>query len=136
MRSKTVSISIEKPLAVVYRFVSDPENLPQWAAGLGRSVKRAGTHWIVETSAGPMTVRFAPENEFGVLDHVVSPAPGIEVYVPIRAIANGTGSELIITVFQTPDMSDEKLAADVRMVEADLRTLKTVLEGRPTRATS
>ena len=127
-RSKTVSIAIERSPADVYRFVSNPENLPQWAAGLGKTVRRAGREWIVETSAGPMKVRFAPENTFGVADHFVTIAPGIEVYVPIRVLANGTGSELIITVFQTDDMSDEKLAADVRLVETDLRTLKMVLE--------
>jgi hypothetical protein len=126
--SRTVTISIERPPADVYRFVANPENLPQWAAGLGRSVRRAGRAWIVETSAGPLTVRFAPDNEFGVVDHVVR-APGVEIPVPMRVIPNGTGSELLITVFQTDDMTDEKLAADVKMVERDLATLKKVLEG-------
>ena len=129
LRSKTLTIAIQRSPAEVYRFVANPENLPQWAAGLGRSVRRAGRAWIVETSAGPMTVRFAPDNEFGVVDHVVSPAPGVEIPVPMRVIPNGTGSELLITVFQTDDMTDEKLAADVKMVERDLETLKNVLEG-------
>jgi hypothetical protein len=32
------------------------------------------------------------------------------------------------TLFQLPEMSDEQFAEDARMVERDLRALKTVLE--------
>jgi uncharacterized protein YndB with AHSA1/START domain len=130
MQSKTVTVAIDRPPADVYRFVSNPENFPQWAAGLGHSVRRSGRDWIVETSAGPMRVRFAPPNDYGVVDHVVTPAPGVEILVPMRVVPNGSGSEIHLTVFQTDDMSDEKLAADLRLVETDLRTLKTLLERR------
>jgi hypothetical protein len=42
-----------------------------------------------------MKFRFVKRNEFGVLDHYVNPAPGVEVYVPMRVLANGSGSEVI-----------------------------------------
>jgi hypothetical protein len=63
-----------------------------------------------------------------VLDHYVNPAPEIEVYVPMRVLPNGSGSEVIFTLFQLSDMSDERFAEDVEMVERDLKTLKNVLE--------
>jgi uncharacterized protein YndB with AHSA1/START domain len=31
-----ISVSIARPPAEVYEFVSDPRNLPRWAAGLAR----------------------------------------------------------------------------------------------------
>lgn len=65
---------------------------------------------------------------WGVLDHWVTPAPGVEVYVPMRVVANGEGSEVIFTLFQQPGMTDEQFAADARLVEQDLATLKKVLE--------
>lgn len=75
-----------------------------------------------------MKVRFVEKNDLGVLDHYVDPAPGVEVYVPMRVLSNGSGSEVIFTLFRLPDMSEEKYAEDVGLVEQDLRTLKNVLE--------
>jgi hypothetical protein len=35
----------------------------------------------------------------------------------------------MLTLFQVPSMSDEQFSKDAGMVEADLRSLKAVLEG-------
>jgi len=53
---------------------------------------------------------------------------GQSVLNPMRVVANGDGSEVMFTLFQLPGMSEEQFATDAGMVEADLRTLKTVLE--------
>ena len=82
----------------------------------------------METPRGPIKVKFVEKNDFGVLDHYVNPASGVEIYVPMRVLPNGSGSEVIFTFFRSPDMSDEKFAEDVGMVERDLGTLKNVLE--------
>ena len=126
--SRTLSVSIDCHPAKVYGYVSDPENLPTWATGLCRSVRKSDAGWIVDTPQGPMKVRFVEKNDFGVLDHYVKRAPGVEVYVPMRALSNGSGSQVIFTLFRLPDMSDEKYAEDARLVERDLRTLKSILE--------
>jgi len=47
----------------------------------------------------------------------------------MRVVANGEGSEVMFTLFQLPGMSGEQFIQDASMVEADLLTLKTVLEG-------
>jgi len=91
-------------------------------------VRRAERDWVVETSQGPMRLRFVPANDYGVLDHYVSPAPGVEFLNPMRVVPNGAGSEVLFTVFQPPDASDEAFAQDVGLVGRDLQTLKRVLE--------
>ena len=126
--SRTLTVSIDSPPGRVYEFVSNPENLPQWAGGLCPSVRKSNDDWIAETPQGPMKIRFAEKNDFGVLDHYVTVAPGVEVYVPMRVLANGSGSVVIFTLFRLPDMSDKKYAEDASLVERDLRTLKKVLE--------
>jgi hypothetical protein len=68
-----------------------------------------------------MKVQFTGRNDFGVVDHFIYPAPGVEIYVPMRVIANGTGSEVIFTLFRLPEMSDEKFAEDAGWVARDLR---------------
>jgi hypothetical protein len=58
----------------------------------------------------------------------VTTTSGVEVYVPMRVLANGSGSEVVFTLFRLPDMSDEKYAEDMQLVERDLRGLKDILE--------
>jgi len=128
LQSRTLSISIGCRPDKVYAFVSNPENLPRWAAGLCKSVRKSGSGWIVETTQGPMNLRFVKNNDLGVLDHYVTGAPGVEVYVPIRVVPNGSGSTVLFTLFQLPGMSDEKYVEDTGLVTRDLETLKKVLE--------
>jgi pimeloyl-ACP methyl ester carboxylesterase len=128
MVSRTLSISIERPAAEVYEFASNPENVQKWAKGLGKSVRKQGAGWIVEMPEGPAKIRFAGKNTFGVLDHYVTTSSGTEVYVPMRVLSNGAGSEVLFTLFRLPGVSDERYAEDARMVERDLRTLKDLLE--------
>jgi len=126
--SQTLSVSIDCRPDKVYEFVANPENLPKWAKGLGKTVRKAGSDWIVDTPQGAVKVSFAEKNDLGVLDHYVTTAGGDVVYVPLRVVANGSGSELLFTLFRSPDMSDEKYAEDLGLVAQDLRTLKEILE--------
>lgn len=77
-----------------------------------------------------MGFRFSDANEFGVLDHFVSPVEGLEFLVPMRVVPNGAGSEVLFTLFQTPEMTDEKFHEDAALVQRDIETLKAVLEHR------
>lgn len=129
-RSRTLSVSIERQPQEVYRFISDPQNLPKWATSFCQSVKKSRDEWIVETPLGPMKIRFVERNDFGVLDHYVSPTPDQEILNLMRVVPNGTGSEVIFTLFQLPEISNDRYAEDLGMVERDLKVLKSVLENR------
>jgi hypothetical protein len=128
MPSRTVSVSIARAPATVYDFIVEPENLPEWAPGLARSVRKSGNDWFVETSDGPMRIEFVARNQFGVADHRVTVRPGLEVLNPMRVLTNGDGAEVVFTLFQTPDMSAEEFEADSAQVESDLQMLKRALE--------
>jgi hypothetical protein len=128
--SKTLSVSIDRPPAVVYAFVAEPTNLTQWAGGLARSVTRVGDAWVVEMPQGSVGFRFVGHNDLGVLDHVVTVAPGVEILNPMRVVANGSGSEVLFTLFQLPAMLDREFAEDAALVQRDLETLKRVVEER------
>ncbi len=123
-----LSISIELEPNAVYAFTSNPENLPQWAAGLGLGVKRAGEHWEVITAEGTVGLRFTLHNEYGVLDHTVVLSDGTEVYVPMRVMPNGRGSEVMLGLFRQPEMDDDAFDRDAGLMQNDLLTLKTLLE--------
>jgi hypothetical protein len=46
----------------------------------------------------------------------------------MRVVKNADGSEVMLTVFQTPEMTDEVFAKDVETVEKDLKHLKGIIE--------
>jgi polyketide cyclase/dehydrase/lipid transport protein len=132
-RARTICVSIDRPVSDVYAFMSDVRRWPEWAKGLGTAPSPLSDDaWRVETAAGPMRVTFAPKNEFGVVDHVVAPltGEGAAVDVPLRVIPNGAGSEVMLTLFQQPGMSDAQFASDASLIDADLARLKSVMEGR------
>ena len=130
IESRTVSVRISRPFPEVYEFMVKPENWNQWATGLGKSIRPAQDGWVAETQQGQIKVRFTPRNSFGVLDHYVVRKTGPEIYVPMRLIVNGSGCELLFTLFREPRMSDERYAGDLEFVKKDLKALKELLEER------
>ena len=104
------------------------ENLPKWANAAFQSIRGQDGEWIVGTPQGSAKVRIIQRNEFGVLDHYVILPSGMEVFVPLRVVKNDSGSEVMLTIFQTLDKSEKKLAEDVDMVERDLKNLKNIME--------
>jgi len=123
-----ISVSIDRPPQDVYEFASKIENLPRWASGLGKNFRNVDGEWLADGPIGAIRVSFVRRNEFGVLDHDVTLESGVTVHNPIRVLPNGTGAEVVFTLFRQPGVSDEKLAEDAKWVENDLRRLKTLLE--------
>lgn len=128
LKSRTLFVPVDCDPKKVYEFVSNPENLPKWAKAFCLSIKKLNGEWIAETLQGSVKFRFAEKNDFGVLDHYVRLSSDVEVYVPMRVIPNGEGSEVAFTLFRPMDMSEDEYAENIKWVEQDLKTLKDVLE--------
>jgi hypothetical protein len=128
--SRHLGIGISRAASEVYDFVVDPTNLPLWAAGLSGSISFVDGEWVAESPMGTVTVRFAPRNEYGVLDHWVT-IPGAEepTYNALRVIRDGEASEVVFTLRRASGVGDEDFAADEAAIRADLTTLKGLLEG-------
>jgi hypothetical protein len=59
----------------------------------------------------------------------VKTSHSVKIFVPIGLCRTVNGSEVIFTVFQKTDMSEEKFAEDVELVEEDLKNLESIMEG-------
>ena len=126
-----ISAYIARPPGEVYEFARDPRNLPHWAAGLARTeVRKEHDEWVVDAPFGKVRVKFVQRNALGVLDHDVTLESGVTIRNPMRVIPNGDGSEFVFTLMRQPGMSDEQFARDKAAVEADIKTLKDLLERR------
>jgi len=128
--ARTFSVSIRMGWEAVYERIWQPEVFPTWAAGLSESDLRAdGDHWLADGPDGPIRIRFTPHNAFGVMDHFVDTGEGGEIHVPLRVVANGNGAEVMLTLYRQSDMTDERFAADIKLVNRDLKALKQLIEG-------
>jgi hypothetical protein len=129
MEAKAVHVSIRRDWRAVYAFAARPENMARWASGLGAGLTRDGADWLADGGPlGQVRVTFVPENDLGVIDHVVNMPSGIRVHNAFRIVPNGDGAEAIFLVTRLPGMSPEQFEEDARHVAADLATLKQIME--------
>ena len=128
MQSVNLMITINRDSKDVYDFVSDLQNLPKWAKAFCLYIKKEGDSWQAITTLGEIKIKMTPRNTFGILDHFVYIKPDVEIYVPMRVVANEKGSEVIFTLFRQPDMTDSQFARDQKWVREDLQALKLVME--------
>jgi hypothetical protein len=127
----TINVDIERPLTKVYEFLAEPLNFPSWATGVGDSFEhQSGNDWVSNTPTGRIVFRFAERNRFGILDVITMPEGGEPIYVPVRVVANGEGTQIILTLLQRPGMSDEHLQSDAEWTRSNLQALKSLLENR------
>lgn len=101
-----------------WALATDQLRMPEWASGLSSGCfKREGAHWRFETAEGSRArVRFAPPNDFGVLDHWVTPdapAGASEIYLPFRVVGLGDRvCEFQFTLLRQPAMDDVAFERD------------------------
>jgi hypothetical protein len=130
VRSRHISCVIAASPEAVYEFASDPDNLPRWAAGLAQAeVVGDGEVFLVQSPMGQVTVRFAPRNEYGVLDHDVTLPSGMTVTNPLRVLAHPEGAEVVFTIRQI-ELTDDAFDRDSQLVEDDLDRLRALIEAR------
>jgi hypothetical protein len=127
--ARHVSVAIDASPSAVVAYAGDPANLPAWAAGLASGVRPGeGGAWITDSPMGEVSVRFAPANDLGVLDHDVTLPDGTTVHNPLRVLPNADGSEVVFTVFRRDLMDEDAFEDDAQAVRADLERLRAILE--------
>lgn len=131
LEARHIGVGIQCQYDEARAFLSDPLNLPRWAAGLAGGIRASGDEWIINTPHGEARLRFTAPNEFGVLDHTVIFAPEILVHVPMRVLKNADGCEVVLTLYRQPGMDDAQYEHDTELVRQDLNSLKRVLETNP-----
>ncbi|RYZ80251.1 MAG: SRPBCC family protein, partial [Proteobacteria bacterium] len=95
--SRHISQFIHCDPKTAYDYAVNPLNLSRWASGLSSTPPAAlgNGEWSADSPMGSIRFKFVPQNELGVLDHVVTLPDGTQVYNPLRIIRNGDGCEVI-----------------------------------------
>ncbi|MFN4310515.1 MAG: polyketide cyclase [Ferrovibrio sp.] len=127
MPCRHIGVTIDRPFAEVYAFLADPANWPSWASGLGTLRRQIDGTWVADQAGGRATIVFSPRNDFGVLDHRVITPEGQVIDVPLRAMPNGRGCDVVLTLYRHPAMDDATWARDQDWVRKDLERLATIV---------
>lgn len=129
LEAKVITCPVRRDARELYDLLWRPESFPLWASGLsGGLLEPDGEAWRAQGPERPIRITFTGHNAFGVMDHWVDLGSGRVVYVPLRIVANQQGSEVMLTLFRQPGMSDEQFAADEAWVRRDLAALKELAE--------
>jgi len=123
MHADTQTITVPVSSEEAFAFLAEPENLPRWAVGLARGIRREGDAWIVETAQGEMPVRVVADAAQGTIDFYMDVAPGLEAVAYSRLVPNNSGAEYVFTQFQLPGMADEVFAAQRAALAEELAIL-------------
>lgn len=129
-RADTRPVSIPAPRATVFAFVANPENLPRWAVGFCKSIRRDPARpeqWIATTGQGDVALRYVTDEKLGVIDFHFSPAPGIELAAYSRVLPNADGAEYVFTQFQSAGMSDDVFRSQVHALVEELQVLRATI---------
>ena len=130
MRADTQAVTIPASHEEAFSFLAEPENLPRWAVGFARGVRRDGDGWLVQTAQGEVPVRIAADAARGTIDFHLGVAPGVEAVAYSRLVPNGSGTEYVFTQFQVPGMPDEVFAGQQAALAEELALLPILFRAR------
>ena len=123
MRADTQATTLPANAEDAFAFLANPENLPRWAVGFARGIRREGETWFVQTAGGEMPVRVVADAARGTIDFHMGVAPGIEAVAYSRILPNDSGAEYVFTQFQLLGMADEIFTAQRAALTEELAIL-------------
>lgn len=129
MNSSTATAYFNAPRDKVFAYLADVENLPRWATGFCKELKKDGSDHKVVTPHGEFYFRIDSDPKTGVVDMVSGPDKEMMATYPVRvaALPDG-GSLLLFTALQMPGQSDEDFANDCRGLQAEFENIRQAVE--------
>jgi hypothetical protein len=109
MRSHTVTTVLPAPKHEVFAYMSEIENLPEWATEFARELKVVDGRHKVVNGLGEFFLEIRADAESGVIDMLTGPYEDALLCFPTRVVATPAGgSAFTFTMFQAPGQPDEQ----------------------------
>jgi hypothetical protein len=108
MRSETVSTTLDAAADEVYAYMSEIDNLPEWATEFARELKLEGEDYKVVNGLGEFFFSIEADRRTGVIDMYAGPTKDEMAVFPTRVVPlPGGRCAYTFTMFQSPEMPDE-----------------------------
>jgi hypothetical protein len=120
VRSATVTAVLDAPADDVFAYLTDIENLPDWATEFARELKREGEDYKVVNGLGEFFFTIEADRATGVIDMYAGPTKDAMAVFPTRTVVLPDGrTAYTFTMFQAPDMPDELFEAQHRSLRRE-----------------
>lgn len=125
MRTETVTTVLPAPREEVFDYMSDVENLPEWATEFARELRREGDRYKVVNNLGELYFEIRADRRTGVIDMLAGPEPDRMAVFPTRAVAlPDGGTAYTFTMFQGPGMPDELFESQSASLRREFRNIE------------
>jgi hypothetical protein len=129
MRSETVTTVLNAAPEAVFAYMSEIENLPDWATEFARELVRDGESYKVRNGLGEFLFEIRADPEVGVIDMFAGPSKDAMGIFPTRVVALPDGrSAYSFTMFQRPDMPDEVFEAQHESLKREFANIERRFE--------
>jgi hypothetical protein len=111
-----------------FEYLSDIENLPDWATEFARELRREGDDYKVVNGLGEFFFEIRADAEDGVIDMYAGPSKDEMAVFPTRVIPlPGGASAYSFTMFQGPGMPDELFESQHESLKREFRNIEVRL---------
>ena len=125
MRSATVTTVLDAPPQVVFDYLADVENLPEWATEFARELRRDGDDYKVRNGLGEFFFTIRADRGTGVIDMYAGTTKEAMAVFPTRVVAlPGGGTAYSFTMFQAPGMPDELFDSQYASLQREFRNIE------------
>jgi len=123
-----VTTVLPAPQETVFDYMSDIENLPEWATEFARELHQEGDDYKVVNGLGEFYFTIEADPASGVIDMFAGPAKDAMAVFPTRAVALPDGrTAYSFTMFQSPEMPDELFEVQHASLQRELANVERLL---------
>ena len=122
IRSRTITIAVNRKTADAFdAILSIPGKL------MPDAKKNDDGWWSFTSQSGPARLKFKENKQLGILDHQFVDSEATWD-VPMRVVANGDDSAIIITLIKPESVSDQIFDERLKELEYVMQNMKQILE--------
>lgn len=128
MRSETVTTVLEVSRDEAFAYLSNIDNLPDWATEFARDLKRDGGDYKVVNGLGEFFFKIDADAGRGIIDMFAGPTKEQMALFPTRVVSLPDGrSAYSFTMFQAPDMPNELFESQYESLKREFGNIEARL---------
>jgi hypothetical protein len=125
VQSRTVTAVLPAPRDRVFAYLSDIENLPEWANEFARELKVVDGRHKVVNGLGEFFFEIHADAETGVIDMLAGPDEDRLALFPTRVVPLGADrSAFTFTMFQWPGQPDELFESQYASLQREFANIE------------
>lgn len=130
MKSRTVTTVLSASQREVFAYMSEIENLPEWATEFARELRHDEDGYRVVNNLGEFRFEIRADEGTGVIDMLAGPTADEMAAFPTRAVALPDGrTAYSFTMFQSPGMPDELFEGQFESLKREFANIEARFNG-------